>query len=73
MGVGSESELNEDGQTEWMKKKIRIICNSTTKLLTQLEENIGKEEPDCDKLPELLSMLLTKEESLVDLDQSIKN
>lgn len=60
-------------QLERMKKKRKTIRSSTTKLLTHLQEEIGKEEPDCDKLRELLSMLSTKEESLVDLDRDIEN
>ncbi|KAL0150932.1 hypothetical protein M9458_053851 [Cirrhinus mrigala] len=60
-------------QLERMKKKRKTIRSSATKLLTNLEEEIKNEEPDCDKLRELLSMLSVKEESLVDLDRGIEN
>ncbi|RXN21761.1 mitogen-activated kinase 4-like isoform X2 [Labeo rohita] len=60
-------------QLERMKKKRKTIRSSATKLLTNLEEEIKNEEPDCDKLRELLSMLSVKEESLVELDRGIEN
>lgn len=42
------------------------------KLLMQLEQETGKESPNCDKLRELLSILSMKEDSLVDLDRGIE-
>ncbi|KAJ7999845.1 hypothetical protein DPEC_G00198630 [Dallia pectoralis] len=58
---------------EWMKKKRRTICASTTKPLTRIEEEVSKDVPDCDKLREMLSILSTKEESLTDIDKGIED
>ncbi|KAK0140453.1 hypothetical protein N1851_022575 [Merluccius polli] len=57
---------------ERMKRKRRTIRSSTTKLLTRMEEEVSEEQPDCEKLREMLSVLSTKEEQLVDLDRGIE-
>lgn len=44
-----------------------------TKLLTRIEEDVSNDEHNCDKLCEMLSVLSTKEESLMDLDKGIKD
>ena len=58
---------------ERMKRKRGTIRTSTTKLLTRIEEEVSKYLPDCDKLREIMSVLSTKEESLMDLDKSIED
>lgn len=58
---------------ERMRWKRRTIHALTTKLLTHLEEEVSNDPPDCEKLCEMLSVLSTKEETLMDLDKGIKN
>ena len=58
---------------ERMKRKRGTIRTSTTKLLTRIEEEVSKNVPDCDELREMMSVLSTKEESLMDLDKSIED
>lgn len=60
------------GRLERMKRKRATIGATTTKLLTRLEEEVGKERPDNDKLREFLTILISKEESLTDLDKGIE-
>ncbi len=38
-----------------------------------MEEELSEERPDCEKLHEMLSLLSTKEEQLVDLDRGIED
>lgn len=33
----------------------------------------GKDEPDCDKLSEMMAVLSTREESFIDLDKGIED
>lgn len=56
-----------------MRQKQGTICTLTTKLLTRIEKEVSKDEPDSDKLCEILSVLSTKDESLMDLDKSIED
>ncbi|XP_054865193.1 uncharacterized protein LOC111581998 [Amphiprion ocellaris] len=57
---------------ERLKRKWGIIHATTTKLLTRLEEEVGKERPDTNKILEFLTILSSKEESLLDLDNGIE-
>lgn len=59
--------------TEQMKRKQRTIRTWTAELLTRMEDEGRKGFPDCDQLCQLLSVLSTKEESLVDLDKGIED
>ncbi|KAG7479521.1 hypothetical protein JOB18_027207 [Solea senegalensis] len=56
-----------------MKSKRQTIRSSTTKLLTRIDEEVSKEQPECEKLHEMLSVLSTKEEQLVDLNKGIED
>lgn len=56
-----------------MKRKRATIRTATTRLLTRLEEEVEKERPDATKLCELLAVLSSKEESLLDLDKGIED
>lgn len=58
---------------ERMRRKRGTIRTSTTKLLTRLEEEINKDNADCEQLRELLSLLSTREESLSELDKHIED
>lgn len=46
-------------------KRNRTINSSTTRLITRIEE-VSKDVTDCDRLCEMLSVLSTKEENLMD-------
>ena len=65
------TEMAERG--ERMKRKRGTIRTGTSKLLTRLEEEVSKDPPDCEKLREMLSLLSTKEEVLMDLDKGIED
>lgn len=58
---------------ERLKRKRSTIRTATTKLLTRLEDEVGKESPDMDRLREFLSVLSSKEEILLDLDKRIED
>lgn len=58
---------------EQMKKKRGMVRASVTKLLSRMENEMAKEEPDFEKLRELLSLLSTKEESLTESSNGFKS
>ncbi|XP_024119392.1 uncharacterized protein LOC112140627 [Oryzias melastigma] len=58
---------------ERMKKKRATIRAATTKLLTRLEEEAGKERPETTKLREFLAVLSSKEDGLMDLVKGIED
>ncbi|CAL9705016.1 unnamed protein product [Knipowitschia caucasica] len=58
---------------ERLKRKRATIRAATTRLLTRLEDEVGKERPDSDKLREFLAVLSSKEDSLLDLDKGIED
>uniref|UniRef100_A0AAV2LXI6 Uncharacterized protein n=1 Tax=Knipowitschia caucasica TaxID=637954 RepID=A0AAV2LXI6_KNICA len=58
---------------ERLKRKRATIRAATTRLLTRLEDEVGKERPDTDKLREFLAVLSLKEDSLLDLDKGIED
>ena len=58
---------------ERMKRKRKTICTSTMKLLTRMEEEVRRDGPDCDKLREMLSVLVIKEGTLIDLDNGVED
>lgn len=58
---------------ERMRRKRGTIRASTTKLITRIEEQVRKDEPNSDRLREMLTLLSNKEESLLDLDKSIED
>lgn len=55
-----------------MRWKQGTIRASTTKLLAHIEEEINKDDVDCEILCELLSLLRSREESLSELNKGRK-
>nr|XP_023692250.1 uncharacterized protein LOC111856490 [Paramormyrops kingsleyae] len=62
-----------DEALERIRRKCGVIRAAITRLLTRIEEEVSKDQPDCDKLQEALSVLSVKEESLIDLDKGIED
>lgn len=60
-------------ELERMKRNRTVICAPTTRLLNRMDEEFSKERPNTDKLREMMALLSTKEESLIELDKGIED
>ncbi|XP_056094778.1 uncharacterized protein LOC130073406 [Rhinichthys klamathensis goyatoka] len=57
---------------ERLLRKRRAVRGSTTRLLQDVETEVGKEDPIVDRLCELLALLSAKEETLLELNREIQ-
>lgn len=57
---------------ERLLRKRRAVRGSTTRLLQDIETEVGKDDPIVDRLCELLALLSAKEETLLELDREIE-
>lgn len=58
---------------ERLLRKRRAVRGSTTRLLQDIETEVGKEDLIVDRLSELLALLSAKEEMLLKLDHETEN
>ena len=55
-----------------LRQKRGVVRSSATRLLRSIEQELGEDDVNCDRLSELLAMLTSKEENLLQMDKEIE-